>query len=85
MFEYSGTASARDQTAETNLLRLPGQDDLEGYNDDPAVTKVVDRRWYEKNKHIYPASVWKEFKVGKEFEELAKGRRDTQGNAFFFS
>ncbi|KIV93810.1 hypothetical protein PV10_04997 [Exophiala mesophila] len=85
LFEYSGTASARSQTSETNLLRVPGQDDLEGYNDDPALTKVVDRRWYEKNKHIYPASVWKEFKVGKEFEELAKGRRDAQGNAFFFS
>jgi protein FAM50 len=46
---------------------------------------VVDRRWYEKNKHIYPASVWKEYKVGKEFEEMAKGRRDALGNAFFFS
>lgn len=45
----------------------------------------MDRRWYEKNKHIYPASVWKEFKAGKEFEESVKGRRDALGNAFFFS
>ncbi len=70
------------------LLRIPGQkkEALEGHDDDPTLTKVVDRRWFEKNKHIYPASVWKEFKAGKEFEEITKGgRRDAQGNAFFFS
>lgn len=56
---------------------------LEGYNDDPNVTKVVDRRWYERNKHIFPASVWEEFDPGKDY---SKGmRRDTEGNAFFFS
>lgn len=85
MFEYSGTASKKRDTEEGLLLRRPGWEDLEGRDDDPILTKVVDRRWYEKNKHIYPASVWKEFKVGKEFEDMAKGRRDAQGNAFFFS
>ncbi|KAH0834319.1 hypothetical protein AYO21_04238 [Fonsecaea monophora] len=93
LFEYSGTADVRKtnpggQDIETNaLLRVPGktQEVLEGHNDDPTRTKVVDRRWYERNKHIYPAIVWKEFKAGKEFEEIAKGgRRDAQGNAFFF-
>ena len=92
LFEYSGTAEIKD-SSETDivesapLLRVPGQkkDKLEGHNDDPTLTKVVDRRWYEKNKHIYPASVWKEFKAGKEFEESTRGgRRDAQGNAFFF-
>ena len=56
---------------------------LEGVNDDPNFTKVVDRRWYERNKHIFPASVWEEFEPGKDY---AKGvRKDAEGNAFFFS
>lgn len=85
LFEYSGTATKKAEEAEASLLRVPGKEaQLEGHDDDPTLTKVVDRRWYEKNKHIYPASVWKEFKVGKEFEEMAKGRTDAQGNRFFF-
>ena len=56
---------------------------LEGVNDDPNVTKVVDRRWYERNKHIFPASVWEQYDPGKKYE--AKIRTDTRGNAFFFS
>lgn len=56
---------------------------LEGFNDDPNLTKVVDRRWYERNKHIFPASVWEEYDPGKDY---AKGvRKDVEGNAFFFS
>ncbi|EHY52896.1 hypothetical protein HRR83_009417 [Exophiala dermatitidis] len=87
LFEYSGTATKKrdDDGSGSSLLRVPAKEQqLEGQNDDPTLTKVVDRRWYERNKHIYPASLWKEFKAGKEFEELAKGRRDAQGNAFFF-
>ncbi len=93
LFEYSGTADIKNSSSNgevdpSSLLRIPGQkkEELEGHNDDPTLTKVVDRRWYEKNKHIYPACVGKEFKAGKEFEEITKGgRRDAQGNAFFFS
>ncbi|KAH7054428.1 XAP5, circadian clock regulator-domain-containing protein [Macrophomina phaseolina] len=56
---------------------------LEGYNDDPALTKVVDRRWYERNKHIFPASIWEEFDPNKDY---SKGvRKDALGNSFFFS
>lgn len=56
---------------------------LEGYNDDPALTKVVDRRWYERNKHIFPASIWEEYDPNKDY---SKGvRKDAQGNSFFFS
>ena len=56
---------------------------LEGATDDPNFTKVVDRRWYERNKHIFPASVWEEFEPGKDY---ANGvRKDAEGNAFFFS
>jgi protein FAM50 len=58
-------------------------DELEGFDDDPTLTKVVDRRWYEQNKHIFPASVWEEYKPEK---KLAKAqRKDTEGNSFFFS
>lgn len=68
-------------------LRIPAIDeDLEGKDTDPSLTKVVDRRWYERNKHIFPASLWKEYEAGKGFEEkLAQSRRDAEGNAFFFS
>jgi len=57
--------------------------DLEGINDDPTFTKVVDRRWYERNKHIFPASVWQEFDPEKDYQKEVK--RDVGGNAFFFS
>ncbi|ORY11871.1 XAP5, circadian clock regulator-domain-containing protein [Clohesyomyces aquaticus] len=57
--------------------------ELEGFNEDATVTKVVDRRWYERNKHIFPASVWEEYNPDKDF---SKGhRKDPDGNAFFFS
>jgi protein FAM50 len=57
--------------------------DLEGTDDDPTYTKVVDRRWYERNKHIFPASVWQEFDPEKDYQKEVK--RDAGGNAFFFS
>lgn len=57
--------------------------DLEGADDDPGMTKVVDRRWYEKNKHIFPASVWEEFDPTKDYTTGI--RKDTEGNTFFFS
>lgn len=57
--------------------------DLEGKDDDAAFTKVVDRRWYERNKHIFPASVWQAFDPEKDYQKEVK--RDLGGNAFFFS
>ena len=62
--------------------RVPDAD-LEGHEHDPTVTKVVDRRWYERNKHIFPASVWEEFEPVKNYASAV--RRDTGGNAFFFA
>ncbi|KAI0482040.1 XAP5-domain-containing protein [Xylariaceae sp. FL0804] len=56
---------------------------LEGASDDPTLTKVVDRRWYERNKHIYPASVWQDFDPEREYHTEVK--RDPGGNAFFYS
>ena len=57
--------------------------ELEGFDDDPTITKVVDRRWYERNKHIFPASVWVEYKLDVDLSKAQ--RKDTEGNAFFFS
>lgn len=57
--------------------------ELEGANDDPTFTKVVDRRWYERNKHIFPASVWQDFDPEKDYQKEVK--RDAGGNTFFFS
>lgn len=87
LFDYAGTARKEDEDVEKGGLRDLKKEELnlEGRNADPSYTKVVDRRWYEKNKHIFPASTWKEFKVGREFEELAKGKKDAEGNAFFYS
>jgi protein FAM50 len=60
----------------------PADRNLEGVNDDPNFTKVVDRRWYERNKHIFPASVWEEFDTTKDYTKDV--RKDAEGNAFFF-
>lgn len=57
--------------------------ELEGYNDDPSLTKVVDRRWYERNKHIYPASLWEDFDPARDYSQGP--RKDGMGNAMFFS
>ncbi|RYP55873.1 hypothetical protein DL770_010872 [Monosporascus sp. CRB-9-2] len=56
---------------------------VEGASDDPSYTKVIDRRWYERNKHIYPASVWQDFDPDKDYQREV--RRDLGGNAFFYS
>ncbi len=61
----------------------PADRHLEGVNDDPNFTKVVDRRWYERNKHIFPASVWEEFDPTKDYSKGMK--KDAEGNSFFFS
>jgi protein FAM50 len=62
---------------------IVSDEQLEGFYDDPAVTKLVDRRWYERHKHIYPASVWQEFDPTKDYSSAK--RTDAQGNAFFLS
>ncbi|KAL1960410.1 hypothetical protein VTO42DRAFT_7709 [Malbranchea cinnamomea] len=80
LFDYSNTAPP-EPPVDNPDFKPP----LEEGNADPAFTKVVDRRWYEKNKHIFPASLWREYEPGPEFEQKMLGvRRDSQGNAFFF-
>lgn len=72
-------ASRKDKTKGSGIL----DEDLEGFTDDPTVTKVVDRRWYERNKHIFPASAWIEFAPEKDLSKVQ--RKDGEGNTFFFS
>ena len=71
--------SRKNKSKESTL----SDEELEGFSDDPAITKVVDRRWYERNKHIFPASAWAEYAPDKDLSKLQ--RKDTEGNAFFFS
>ncbi|CAP96951.1 hypothetical protein E8E15_003287 [Penicillium rubens] len=86
LFDYSSKPPVADSNKATDdPLSRPSDDQLEGADKDSSETKVVDRRWYEKNKHIYPASLWHEYEPGKEFEEkMTSTRRDAQGNTFFF-
>ena len=83
LFNYLNTALT-DSGIEDNLLRIPKNEQFEGHDHDPTLTKVVDRRWYERNKHIYPASLWKEFEQSGDFVKKAQARKDTQGNSFFY-
>ncbi|KAJ5756732.1 Zinc finger RING-type [Penicillium manginii] len=65
LFDYSDKpppAQSNDKLPEG--LYHPNEEKLEGFDKDAADTKVVDRRWYEKNKHIYPASLWNEYEPG---------------------
>ncbi|KAH7324957.1 XAP5, circadian clock regulator-domain-containing protein [Stachybotrys elegans] len=95
IFDYSAEAPKRETTAEgaagpvtTSASRaaaakaLPDVRTLEGADDDPTLTKVVDRRWYERHKHIYPASTWQDFDPEKDYTREI--RRDTGGNTFFY-
>ena len=93
LFDYSAEAPPVKETDQSpDPLSTPSKSGakgladlraLEGTNDDPTYTKVVDRRWYERNKHIYPASVWQEFDPEKDYQHEI--RRDTGGNTFFFA
>ncbi|KAH8130636.1 hypothetical protein FP744_10003778 [Trichoderma asperellum] len=74
------TAAAKAAAARA---RQPDISTLEGFGEDPTLTKVVDRRWYERHKHIYPASTWQEFDP--EVDYSSQIRKDTGGNTFFFS
>jgi protein FAM50 len=75
--------TAEQRRAESAAVPTIPDSDLEGFNDDPAQTKVVDRRWYERNKHIYPASVWEEFDPKRDYS--VNTRKDGEGNNYFFS
>ena len=69
--EPSGASLSRDSDAE-----------LEGAAHDPNITQVVEKSWYEQNKHIFPASVWEHFDPKKDYSKLI--RRDLHGNTYHF-
>ncbi|KAG5915627.1 hypothetical protein E4U61_004430 [Claviceps capensis] len=73
------TAATRAAAAK-NLVDI---NTLEGVADEPVRTKVVDRRWYDRNKHIYPASTWQEFDP--EMDYTSEVRKDNGGNTYFFA
>jgi len=79
LFDYP---SPLDPASATNNSDLPGLETTQGGKEDPTMTKVVDRRWYERNKHIFPASIWTDFDPNTDYKGLV--RRDLGGNAFFF-
>ncbi|KXX79224.1 Protein FAM50 [Madurella mycetomatis] len=87
LFDYSAEGPRADSAAAASgpagIRDAPDISELEGASDDPTFTKVVDRRWYQRNKHIYPASVWQEFDPEKDYQKEIP--RDPGGNAFFFS
>lgn len=85
LFDYSAGTLDTKETNQQSLLRNPKEDKVEGEDDDASYTKVVDRRWYEKNKHIYPASLWREYKDNSDKLSTKDGKRDALGNSFFFS
>ncbi|KAL4780968.1 XAP5, circadian clock regulator-domain-containing protein [Aspergillus varians] len=83
LFDYSNKPPPPPPTDDP--LYRPSNEELEGGDSDPTLTKVVDRRWYERNKHIFPASLWREYEPGSDFEEkMRTTRRDASGNTFFF-
>lgn len=87
IFNYSNEPPKKPTSTNSDGLTttkdLPDINTLEGAGSDPALTKVVDRRWYQRNKHIYPASTWQMFDP--ETDYAAEVRRDAGGNAYFFS
>ncbi|KAI1431319.1 XAP5-domain-containing protein [Xylaria sp. CBS 124048] len=84
LFNYDAEAPRppSEPTATINTTSA-APDSLEGASDDPTLTKVVDRRWYGRNKHIYPASMWQDFDPEKDYQKEI--RRDPGGNTFFYS
>ena len=82
--DYDPLSLPSSKTKQKNNGQVtPADRHLEGVDSDPNFTKVVDRRWYERNKHIFPASAWEEYDPTKDY---AKGvRTDAEGNAFFFT
>ncbi|RPB23847.1 XAP5-domain-containing protein [Terfezia boudieri ATCC MYA-4762] len=68
----NGTAADKDKDKPTLIIGT----------EEGSMTKVVDRRWYERNKHIFPASVWTNFDPAKDYKGMV--RRDRDNNAFFF-
>jgi protein FAM50 len=78
---YDPLARRNKEDKEDKEIKVPDSE-LEGFDDEPQASKVVDRRWYERNKHIYPMSTWEEYDAKQDYTNGVK--KDTEGNSFFF-
>ncbi|KAF3911292.1 hypothetical protein ABW21_db0200193 [Orbilia brochopaga] len=83
LFDYPSALTLKDGKIDTGAAKDKDGKNIERPPDDPTVTKVVDRRWYERNKHIFPASMWETFDPNKDYANMI--RRDKCENSFFFS
>jgi protein FAM50 len=79
LFDYPSELAPTDPKSTTESKTTEA---THGGKEDPTMTKVVDRRWYERNKHIFPASIWTDFDPNVDYKGMV--RRDLGGNAFFF-
>jgi protein FAM50 len=79
LFDYPSELDPANASAVADGTKL---ETPHGGKEDPTMTKVVDRRWYERNKHIFPASIWTDFDPNVDYKGMV--RRDLGGNAFFF-
>ncbi|CUS09482.1 unnamed protein product, partial [Tuber aestivum] len=71
LFHFPSSPSPTPQTRTPNPNR-----------DNPTMTNMVDRRWYEVIKQIFPASVWTEFDPHKDYSNMV--RQDMGRSTFFF-
>ena len=62
MFDYPSALTLGKKEDKTNE---EVKAETKASQEDPTMTKVVDRRWYERNKHIFPASMWETFDPNK--------------------
>ncbi|KAF3904970.1 hypothetical protein AA313_de0200554 [Arthrobotrys entomopaga] len=85
LFDYPSALTLKDGKIDDSGATSQKEKDKTAQRppDDPTVTKVVDRRWYERNKHIFPASMWETFDPNKDYANMI--RRDKCENSFFFS
>jgi protein FAM50 len=79
LFDYP---SGLDPANPSSAPESSNNEITQGGKEDPTMTKVVDRRWYERNKYIFPASIWTDFDPNVDYKGMV--RRDLGGNAFFF-
>ncbi|KAK6332235.1 hypothetical protein TWF696_002956 [Orbilia brochopaga] len=83
LFDYPSALTLKDGKIDSGAAKDKDGKKDERPPDDPTLTKVVDRRWYERNKHIFPASMWETFDPNRDYANMI--RRDKCDNSFFFS
>ncbi|KKA17804.1 hypothetical protein T310_8249, partial [Rasamsonia emersonii CBS 393.64] len=80
LFDYSNKPPPPKDN--NDPLSRPSDKDLEGADADPTLTKVVDRRWYERNKHIFPASLWREYEPARKIGTVNPAYNEPGSNEY---